>query len=101
MKDMEKKEKLRLLLKQVPRGKVTTYKILAEKLGTHPRAVGKMLNSNPRPVVVPCHRVVCSDGGVGGYAFGTKRKTALLEGEGINIEKEEVELEKFLHKFRD
>ncbi len=95
-----KKQKFWLLLKQIPRGKVTTYKILAEKLGTHPRAVGKMLNSNPRPVIVPCHRVVCSDGGIGGYAFGVKRKIALLEEEGVRVWKGEIDLEKFLHKFR-
>lgn len=90
MRIMQNKQKLWLLLKRIPRGKVTTYKILAQKLGTHPRAVGKMLNSNPSPISVPCHRVVRSDGGIGGYAFGIKRKIALLKKEGVKIEKGKI-----------
>lgn len=93
---MNKIERLWLLLKQIPRGKVTTYKILAKNLGTHPRAVGRMLNSNPHPVIVPCHRVVRSDGGIGGYKFGIRKKFALLEKEGVGTEGKKIDLDKFL-----
>ncbi len=96
---MDKKQILWLLLKQIPKGKVTAYKILAEELGTHPRAIGKMLNSNPHPVIVPCHRVVRSDGGIGGYALGVKKKIALLKEEGIVVERGYVDLDKCLFKF--
>lgn len=98
---MQKKDKLWLLLKRIPRGKVTTYKIIAKKPGTHPRAVGKMLNSNPRPVVVPCHRVVRSGGGIGGYIIGVKRKIWLLKKEGIKIEKGKIYLDRYLHEFKE
>jgi len=87
------------LLSQIPRGKVTTYKMLAKKLGVHPRAVGRMLNSNLRLVVVPCHRVVCSDGKLGGYKAGVEQKTKLLEDEGINVVLGRVDLSRFLFCF--
>ncbi len=96
---MDKKQTLCLLLKLIPAGRITTYKILAKKLGTHPRTVGKMLNLNQRPVIVPCHRVVRSDGGIGGYAFGIKKKIALLEKEGVNIKGEKIDLNGFLFSF--
>lgn len=96
---MGKKQKLLFLLKQIPEGKVTTYKILAEKLGTHPRAIGRILNSNPHSVIVPCHRVVCSDGRIGGYRFGIKKKIALLKKEGVKIEKGKIKLDEFLFGF--
>lgn len=96
----KKKQNLWLLLKQIPAGKVTTYKILAKRMGTHPRAVGKMLNSNPHPLVVPCHRVVRSDGWIGGYKFGVKKKTELLESEGVKIAEGKTDLDRFLFNFK-
>jgi methylated-DNA-[protein]-cysteine S-methyltransferase len=74
------------LMKQIPRGKVTTYKILAEKLGTGPRVIGRICGANPNIPSTPCHRVVRSDGKVDGYAHGTDRKIALLREEGIFID---------------
>lgn len=75
------------LLRQVPAGRVTTYKDIAEALGTKAfQAVGRAMNQNPNPVEVPCHRVVNSDGRLGGYAFGSERKQALLEAEGVSIQ---------------
>lgn len=74
-----------LLTKKVPEGKVTTYGDLAKALG-HPRAaraIGQIMNRNPNPFVVPCHRVVASDGGVGGYAYGIKMKKEILAKEGL------------------
>jgi len=56
------------LCKRIPKGKVTTYKLISEKLGTKAyRAVGNALRKNPYAPEVPCHRVVNSDGSVGGY----------------------------------
>jgi len=78
-------EKILWLVKKIPRGRVTTYKELARAAGSPraARAVGNALNKNPRPVAVPCHRVVLSNGGVGGYSRGFKEKTRLLESEGV------------------
>lgn len=73
------------ILDRIPVGKVTTYGDIAKALG-HPnasRAIGRILNKNPNPIVVPCHRVVMSDGNVGGYAFGKARKKELLKKEGL------------------
>jgi methylated-DNA-[protein]-cysteine S-methyltransferase len=70
---------------QIPEGKVTTYGDIARALG-HPRAsrvIGRLLNKNPNPIVTPCHRVIKSDGNIGGYAFGKVRKKELLKKEGL------------------
>lgn len=71
----------------VPRGQVTTYGSLAAVIGRPgaARAVGKALASNPFPLIVPCHRAVRSDGGLGGYQGGARMKRALLEMEGIGF----------------
>ncbi|VVB61677.1 Methylated-DNA--protein-cysteine methyltransferase [uncultured archaeon] len=75
------------LIKKIPKGRLSTYGDIAKALGNPKaaRAAGNALNKNPHPVTVPCHRVVRSDGAVGGYAFGQKEKTRLLESEGIRI----------------
>lgn len=74
-------------LRTIPKGKLTTYKNLANHLGTRGfRAVGQMLNRNPDAPVVPCHRVVKTDGDVGGYAFGRERKIEMLRDEGIEVD---------------
>jgi methylated-DNA-[protein]-cysteine S-methyltransferase len=83
--DFEKKVYLKL--KKVLCGKVTTYGYLAKAVGKpgSARAVGNALNKNPYAPIVPCHRVVKSDGRVGGFAHGLKKKVEMLEKEGINI----------------
>lgn len=76
------------LLKTVPAGKVTTYGDLARALG-HPRAaraIGRIMNANPDPFVVPCHRVVASDGSIGGYAYGVEMKKGILAEEGLQFD---------------
>lgn len=79
-------EKCYELLKQIPKGKVTTYKEIANALGCKAyRAVGNAMNKNPNPVNVPCHRVVKADGSLGGYAYGDIKKIALLKEEGVKI----------------
>ena len=81
-------EKIRVLLRRIPRGKATTYKLLAKAAGNPKaaRAVGNACNKNSNSPKVPCHRVVSSDGGIGGYAHGVKAKIALLKKEGINVQ---------------
>ena len=68
----------------VPFGAVTTYRQMAEAAGSPraSRAAGNALGSNPIPIVVPCHRVLHSGGGLGGYAGGLDRKRYLLSLEG-------------------
>lgn len=67
----------------IPYGETRTYGELADALDTSPRAVGGGCGRNPVPVVVPCHRVVRSDGGLGGYsaAGGVALKRRLLDHE--------------------
>jgi methylated-DNA-[protein]-cysteine S-methyltransferase len=63
------------LILRIPKGKLSTYKQIAEVLNTKAyRAVGNAMANNPNPITVPCHRVIKSNGLVGGYALGTKKK---------------------------
>ncbi|MEE8360030.1 MAG: MGMT family protein [Candidatus Omnitrophota bacterium] len=72
----------------IPWGTVKTYKWVAYKI-KNPRsfrAVGQALNKNPFPLVIPCHRVIREDGGIGGFAYGgSKLKKKLLEYEKVGI----------------
>jgi methylated-DNA-[protein]-cysteine S-methyltransferase len=69
---------------QIPYGSVSTYKQVAAAAGSPrgARAVGNALGLNPLPIVVPCHRVLHSGGGLGGYTGGVQRKQLLLAVEG-------------------
>jgi len=89
-------------LLQVPDGKITTYGELAKAVGLKngQRVIGRIMNKNPYPVIVPCHRVVKSDGKVGGYLYGSDVKTNLLTQEGIEIKNGKIlDLEKRLYRF--
>ncbi|MBI5664560.1 MAG: methylated-DNA--[protein]-cysteine S-methyltransferase [Nitrospirae bacterium] len=68
-------------LKDIPFGETRSYKWVAEKTGNSAavRAVGRALSKNPVPIVVPCHRVIESDGSIGGYSSGVEVKRRLLE----------------------
>lgn len=90
------------LLCQVPPGKVTTYGEIARVLGSKAyRAVGQAMRVNPNAPRVPCHRVVRSNGQLGGYALGVKRKIELLTREGVLIRSEKVEnLSTTLYRFK-
>lgn len=70
---------------KVPCGKVSSYGRIAEAIGKPKaaRAVGRALNKNPLPGVVPCHRVIRSDGSIGGFFKGVNEKRRLLESEGV------------------
>jgi len=92
-------EKCYEFLKKVPRGKVTTYKEIANALNSKAyRAVGNAMNKNPYSLIVPCHRVIKSNGEVGGFASGTKNKIKMLEKEGIEIKNNKINLNKHLFK---
>ena len=80
-------ERCYALLAQIPEGKVTTYKEIAHALGTKAyRAVGNAMNRNPHPKTThPCHRVLRSDGSIGGYAYGSEEKIKRLVSEGFEI----------------
>lgn len=72
---------------RIPKGKVSTYKGIAEKIGRPLayRAVGNALHKNPLAPVVPCHRVVKSDGSFGGDEEGAEARRRRLEHEGVPI----------------
>ena len=73
---------------RIPFGKVATYRDVATKAGAPKgsRAAGNALGANPIPIVVPCHRVVRTGGGLGGYTGGLHRKEFLLELEGVTLQ---------------
>ncbi|WP_404434201.1 GNAT family N-acetyltransferase [Rothia sp. BD8] len=79
-------ERVRRGLQRIPFGVTRTYRQLAERTGNPKavRAVGTACASNPLPVIVPCHRVVRSDGGLGGYVGGLEAKRTLLTLEGTD-----------------
>lgn len=89
------------LVRQIPRGKVSTYGIIGKILAMSPRVVGYALHMNPDGEMTPCHRVVNREGHVApGYAFGGPGKQReLLEKEGVVFKDEtRAELEKQLFK---
>ena len=66
------------LITQIPKGKISTYKEIAKALNTKAyRAVGNAMAKNPNLIFVPCHRVIRSDGSIGGYALGINKKINL------------------------
>ena len=89
---MKVEEKIYCKLLQVPTGYVTTYGDLAKtiNLKNGQRIVGQIMKKNPFPVIVPCHRVVKSDGTIGGYAYGIERKKHMLSKEGLKIKDNKI-----------
>ena len=90
---MSFKERVLKVVKEIPRGKVLTYKKVAE-LAKNPRAfraVGNILNKNRSPKI-PCHRVIRSDGKVGRYNRGVKQKILLLRKEDVKLENGKIVL---------
>jgi len=79
-----------LALSEIPYGETRTYKWMAQRVGRPrgSRAVGQALKKNPIPIVIPCHRVIESDGKIGGFALGQDIKRRLLQMEFYNLRKE-------------
>ena len=98
---MKLEEKVYKKLIEVPKGQVTTYGELAKAVGLKngQRAIGRIMNKNPYPVIVPCHRVIMSSGKIGGYAWGEKIKTNMLAKEGVKIKKGKITDSKIIHRF--
>lgn len=71
----------------IPRGKTRPYKWVAARIGAPGacRAVGNALNKNPYAPIVPCHRVIKSDGSIGGFAKGALSKRKLLKAEDVDL----------------
>lgn len=89
------------IVKAIPKGKVTTYKAIAEALNNKAyRAVGNALNRNPYAPVVPCHRVINSNGSLGGFKSGIKNKIKLLKQENIIIKNSKIDLKKYFFKIK-
>ncbi|MGI0141198.1 MAG: methylated-DNA--[protein]-cysteine S-methyltransferase [Candidatus Micrarchaeales archaeon] len=80
--DFEKKVLLKTF--DIPRGTTISYKQLAKMSGSQRayRAVGNIMNKNPLPIIIPCHRVVASGHKLGGYAYGTTVKRILMRIDG-------------------
>lgn len=91
MKKGNFRQKVLEIVREIPKGEVLTYKEAAEKAGKPRawRAVGNILNKNKNPKI-PCHRVIRSDGTIGGYNRGIKKKIILLKKENVLIKKHRV-----------
>ena len=96
-------EKVYDVLRKVPAGRITTYKEIALALGCRAyQAVGNALKANPDPIKVPCYKVICSDGFVGGYSGpgGKNKKINLLRKDGIEVLDDQIDLNKYLYHFK-
>ena len=92
-----------VLLRKVPRGKVTTYGVLANITKTSPRAIGRVMRYNKEPKKYPCYKVIKSDGSIGGFGGAIKgknikKKVLLLRKDGIKVINEKVD-KKYVYRF--
>lgn len=83
----EFQKKVWAALEKIPLGSTLSYGQLAEQLGTSPRALGGACGRNPIPVIIPCHRILAANGGLGGYSGidGIETKQFLLRHEGVSL----------------
>ena len=91
------------LLRRIPKGRVTTYKMLAEKCKTSPRAIGQIMKYNKDLKLYPCYKVINADGKTGGYSGSIrgkkiKRKILLLKKDGIEIKNGKID-KKYFYRF--
>jgi methylated-DNA-[protein]-cysteine S-methyltransferase len=100
-------QKVYNLVKKIPKGRISSYKAIAEKLNTKAyQAVGQALKHNPYAPKVPCHRVVKTNGSLGGYAGKIKgkkinKKVKLLLKEGVVVKTNKVkDFKKIFFKFK-
>lgn len=81
--------KVWMQIAQIPPGQTRSYRWIADRIGSHPRPVGGACGKNPLPLLIPCHRVVSANGGLGGFSMaggeerGLAVKRWLLSHEGI------------------
>jgi len=83
---MKFSEKIISIVNQIPKGEVLTYREVARKAGNEKaaRAVGRVLNTHdPQKQEIPCHRVIKSNGQLGGYRWGKEKKLKKLKDEGV------------------
>ena len=97
---MDFKEKVFDKIRKIPKDRVSTYKEVAKVLNKPKayRAVGNALNRNVSKKV-PCHRVIRSDGFVGGFNKGNNKKVKKLKLEGVKVSRGKIDLDKYLYKF--
>ena len=93
-----------LLLRKLPKNRITTYKALAKACKTSPRAIGCIMRHNKKPGKYPCYKVIKSDGSIGGYCGDTKgvsiqKKIRLIRKDGIEVRNGKVD-KKYLRVFR-
>lgn len=105
---MNFREKIYIQLVKVPKGRVTTYKELAKSVGTLAyQAVGGALKNNPDAPTIPCHRVVKTNGEIGGFmgkidGIEIQKKINLLESEGVEVVDGNVKnFEEVLYRFEN
>lgn len=101
---MKTAERVYRKLMEVPPGMVVSYGELARAAGLKngQRAVGRIMSQNPYPVIVPCHRVVMSDGRLGGYGYGgAPVKAGMLESEGVRVEGGRIRDPSKMYRFPD
>ncbi|MEM3455234.1 MAG: MGMT family protein [Candidatus Micrarchaeia archaeon] len=94
------KERVYSILRKIPKGKVITYKRLAQLAGNNKaaRVIGNLMRINKNPEKIPCYKVVKSNGAIGGYSAkgGIKKKIQLLKKDGIQIKNGKIE-KKFMY----
>ena len=80
------------LVKQIPPGKVSTYGAVAKALGNknYARAIGKYMNKNPNADTMPCFKIVCSDGKLGGFGLGLDDKIRRLNEDNIEVKNNRI-----------
>ena len=85
----------------IPKGRVSTYWEIAVALGQPQaaRAVGNALNKNPYAPQVPCHRVIRSNGEIGGFASGSDKKRLMLQKEGVTVIENKIDLARYGYRF--
>jgi alkylated DNA nucleotide flippase Atl1 len=99
---MDKMREMQLLLSRIPKGKISTYGLLAKKLKIHPRYAGRLLSRNTDGVKYPCFKIIRSDGSLGGYTstHGVRDKIRKLKRDGIEIKNNKIDLNRYLFTFR-
>ncbi len=95
---MSRKEEVLNFLQTIPKGKVVSYKFLAKKFWTHPRAIAMFMKYNKSPEIYPCYKVVKENGDISWYSGqdGVTWKQKRLEIDGVKIENNQVNRECFL-----